>query len=90
MTQHTHTERVPGCFRCELGRDEAESSMQFEIEDLEAENARLRGALEDVDNVCGEWRRTLDSGRTIDKAGVHGLRLHVQTALGWREPSEVA
>lgn len=22
MTAHTHTERVTGCFRCELGRDE--------------------------------------------------------------------
>lgn len=56
------------------------------IDQLAAENARLRGALEDVDNVCGEWRRTLDSGRAIDRAGVHGLRLHVQTALGWRTP----
>ena len=25
MTAHTHRVRVPGCFRCELGRDEVEA-----------------------------------------------------------------
>lgn len=41
MTAHTHTERVAGCHRCELGADEAESAMQQEIADLEADVAAL-------------------------------------------------
>lgn len=48
MSAHDHTTRVPGCFRCELSADEAESAMAMEIEDLEAENERLREALRQI------------------------------------------
>lgn len=47
---------------------------------LEAANARLRRALDDVDGVLSSWRRRLDSGHTIDTTDVQGLRLHVLSA----------
>ena len=30
MTEHLHSERVPGCYRCELGIDEAMSALALE------------------------------------------------------------
>lgn len=41
MTAHDHTTYVPGCYRCELGRDEAR----------DAERDELREALEQAESV---------------------------------------
>jgi hypothetical protein len=37
VTQHLHGEIVPGCFRCDLGRDEAEAAEQEAAEQAERE-----------------------------------------------------
>jgi hypothetical protein len=34
MSAHTHTTPVPGCYRCELGRDEAMSALAEERDEL--------------------------------------------------------
>ena len=41
MNYHDHTTFVAGCFRCELGRDEAMHAIVEERDELEAEVARL-------------------------------------------------
>ncbi len=42
MSYHDHTMFVAGCFRCELGRDEAMHAIVEERDELEAEVERLR------------------------------------------------
>ena len=34
MTAHLHAEIVPGCYRCDLNRDEVEAAEQEEAEEL--------------------------------------------------------
>lgn len=48
MTQHDHSEYMPGCYRCELGRDEAMHAVATERDELEAESDRLREALREA------------------------------------------
>ncbi len=43
MTDHDHKQVVPGCYRCDLGRDEERESMLAEIDTLRAD---LREAVE--------------------------------------------
>ena len=55
MADHSHRSRVPGCHRCEVGRDEAEAAMRDEISDLDAEVERLRDDLA----TARRWLSTL-------------------------------
>jgi hypothetical protein len=41
MSEHLHATLVPGCYRCELGRDEMEAIRQ----EIEAERAQIRQGL---------------------------------------------
>jgi hypothetical protein len=43
MSDHDHKQVVPGCYRCDLGRDEERESMLAEIDTLRAD---LREAME--------------------------------------------
>ncbi len=56
MSQHTHTTFVPGCFRCDLGRDEAEFARQEEERDI----AMLRERLAHWDGTTTSFDELLD------------------------------
>ena len=42
MTDHDHKQVVPGCYRCDLGKDEERESMLDELDAARAEIERLR------------------------------------------------
>lgn len=68
MVAHDHRERVPGCYRCELSRDEIIPAMELEIEDLEANVAALSSGLRMLRQDYRSKIVTFESRiRTIDK-----------------------
>lgn len=42
MSQHDHRTAVPGCYRCELGQDEARAARQEAVEEAQAAWLRYR------------------------------------------------
>jgi hypothetical protein len=50
MTPHDHTTRVPGCYRCELGQDEAMTALVEERDELLAALAEAHRQLSRYDH----------------------------------------
>ena len=48
MTAHLHPQHVPGCFRCELSRDEAFDALADERDELQADRDLLTRLLDGV------------------------------------------
>lgn len=48
MTAHTHTEFKPGCYRCDLSKDEYIAALEEQQAELEAERDTLRAIAADL------------------------------------------
>lgn len=55
MTAHDHRVYVPGCHRCELGRDEYEDALVDEVEELRQALGDLLGVAEDMRPYVPEY-----------------------------------
>lgn len=63
MTAHTHLTIVPGCYRCELSRDEAESEMWDHVRVAKL----LRGQAKRPDRRPGTRALLLDLAEQCDE-----------------------
>lgn len=55
MTAHLHAALVPGCFRCELGQDEAAWAVQEAAEDAAREAACREHTYREFHTVFDDW-----------------------------------
>lgn len=53
MTEHRHSKYVEGCYRCELGRDEAHAALIEERDELLARAEQLEEALRRIKAAVG-------------------------------------
>lgn len=66
MTPHDHATFVPGCYRCELGRDEVMSGLAEERDELLAEIERLRGLVAKA-HYCIDTRYGPPGSNNLDR-----------------------
>jgi len=59
VSDHTHTTIVPGCYRCELGREEELSAVVAERDELRAFAERIIEGMPEP--AAREWRSLLDN-----------------------------
>lgn len=80
MTPHDHRVFVPGCFRCELGRDEYEGALVDEVEEL-------RQALGDLLGVAEDMRATSPRSAPARSGGMtRAWSAHAISELFWTTP----
>ena len=85
MSAHRHPQHVPGCYRCELSREEAFNDLVQQRDELDAENTRLRALIAvyvaandayDVDVQFRAWNGTtvqaMEAAYVALRAGIEG------------------
>jgi hypothetical protein len=53
MTAHDHREIVPGCYRCELGRDEARDAIEDHLREMAARQDAVQALLGVLNDIGG-------------------------------------
>lgn len=63
MTDHDHREFVPGCYRCELSRDEVDDSSPPRRPDSDTWHRMLRGFIAELDEFIDVMESRAGKGK---------------------------